>query len=110
MTATQQARIAGFRASLSQRGHSLTVNGTTSAFLALVEPVGVAEAGQFAVARETANTAHVHVLRDDLPAVPVVGDILHCAESAARYRIAEIENQPANPVVVFRDCEVTVVE
>ncbi len=109
MTATQQARLEGFRASLVQRGHSLTVNGTTSAFRALVEPVGVAEAGQYGIARETANTAHVHVVRTDLPSLPIVGDILHCTADGSRYRIAEIENQPANPVVIFRDCEVTVI-
>lgn len=107
MTATQQARLEGFRISLAERGHSLTLNGEGTAFLALVEPVVVANAGRYEVAREEANTAHVHIERETLPSIPTVGDILHDEDTGARYRITRINNQPANPVVIFEDCEVS---
>lgn len=107
MTLAQQARLEGFKVSLVQRGHSLTLNGSGTAFAALVEPVVAASGGDFTIARETANSAHVHVIRTALPSMPTVGEYLADAETGARYRITRINNQPANPVVIFEDCEVS---
>lgn len=107
MTATQQARIEGFRVSLAERGHSLTLNGSGTAFKALVEPVGSVSAPEFGISRETASEAHVHALRSDMGTLPSVGDFLHDATAGARYRVTTIRNQPANPVVVFENCEVS---
>jgi hypothetical protein len=107
MTATQQARLEGFRISLAERGHSLTLNGEGTAFLALIEPVVVAQGGRYEVAREEANHSHVHVERTSLPSIPSIGDYLYDAETGTRYRITRINNQSANPIVIFEECEVS---
>ncbi len=61
MTATQQARIAGFNASLTQRGVSLLLVGTALAFDALVEDLGPS-AEEFETGRNREMFSRVYIL------------------------------------------------
>lgn len=104
MTAAQQARTEGFLTSLSARGVSLEILPDGDEVTALVERVDP-DQGEFAVARETAAGARIHVLRTHLANLEIgVGSVLRDGVAQATYRVAAIDDNPANIAVVM-SCE-----
>lgn len=102
MTGTQQARLAGFRAQLSARGHTLILQPGGPAFPALLQPT-TNEEGEYQLAEETTVTDIANILREDLGAVAITpGNVL--AEGTARYRVVKVEDHPVDIAVKFH-CE-----
>lgn len=102
MTATQQARLAGFRAQLSARGHTLVLQPGGPGFAALLQPASN-EKGEYQLAEETSVTDIASILRQDLGATAITpGCIL--AEGSAQYRVVKVEDHPAD-IAVRLHCE-----
>ncbi len=106
MNPAQQARTAGFTASLSVRGVRVYAPpyDVLAGLLVILEPVE-SGGGEFAVARETATAVRMHVLRDHLAETTIgMGSVLRDSDAAFVYRVILVEDNPANVVVVFT-CE-----
>ncbi len=102
MTATQQARVAGFRAQLSARGHTLVLQPGGPAFAALLQPASN-ETGEYHLSEETSVTDIASILRQDLGATIITpGNIL--AEDSAQYRVVKVEDHPVD-IAVRLHCE-----
>jgi len=102
MTGTQQARLAGFRALLAVRGHTLIRQPGGPAFPALLQPA-TNEKGEYQLAEETTVTDIASILRDDLgEAVLTPGTIL--AEGPAQYRVVKVEDHPVD-IALRLHCE-----
>ena len=102
MTGTQQARLAGFRAQLSARGHSLILQPGGPAFPALLQPA-TNDKGEYQLAEETTVTDIASILREDLGATAFTpGNIL--AEGPAQYRVVKVEDHPVD-IAVKLHCE-----
>jgi len=102
VTATQQARVAGFRAQLSARGHTLVLQPGGPAFAALLQPASN-ETGEYHLSEETSVTDIASILRQDLGATIITpGNIL--AEDSAQYRVVKVEDHPVD-IAVRLHCE-----
>ena len=105
MTATQQARIEGFRLHLAERGISLRVEGDASAvFSGLVETISPMD-GERLLDRDEATAAFIHVLREDFEAVAaqVSPNCLLIVDGAdTAYRVSEISDEPQNVAIRMR--------
>ena len=102
MTATQTARLAGFRAQLSVRGHRLRLGATGPDLPALLQPA-TNDKGEYQLAEETSVTDIASILREDLGATVVApGAIL--TEGSAQYRVVRVEDHPAD-IAVKLHCE-----
>jgi hypothetical protein len=101
MTVTQEARMAGFRAQLAARGHTLHLQPDGPDLQALLQPASN-ETGEYQLAEETTVTDIAFILREDLPASIPPGSIL--AEGTAQYRVVKVEDHPVDVAVRFH-CE-----
>ncbi|MCL4181765.1 MAG: hypothetical protein KJ072_29025 [Verrucomicrobia bacterium] len=102
MTITQQSRLAGFRAQLGVRGHTLTLQPGGPAFSALLQPA-TNDKGEYQLAEETTVTDIASILRDELGTTVITpGAIL--AEGAAQYRVVKVEDHPVD-IAVKLHCE-----
>jgi hypothetical protein len=102
VTITQQSRLAGFRAQLGVRGHTLVLQPGGPAFPALLQPA-VRESAEYQLAEETTVTDFVSILRNDLgSAVITPGAIM--AEGNAQYRVVKVEDHPVD-IAVKLHCE-----
>ncbi|MCL4179163.1 MAG: hypothetical protein KJ072_15655 [Verrucomicrobia bacterium] len=102
MTVTQQARLAGFRAQLGVRGHTLILQPGGPAFPALLQPA-TNESGEYQLSEETTVTDIASILRDDMGATVITpGAIL--AEGSAQYRVVKVEDHPVD-IAVKLHCE-----
>ena len=102
MTITQQARLAGFRAQLAVRGHTLTLQPGGPAFPALLQPA-VRESGEYQLAEETTVTDIANILRDDLGATVITPGVI-LAEGSAQYRVVKVEDHPVD-IAIRCHCE-----
>ena len=104
MTPVQRARIAGFNASLIQRGVLLQLIGTDSTFNALVMK-SQPDNGEFSLSGETRDFSHVHVLRSATGIGDVqVGDAFRDAAAGSNHRVTRIEDHPTDIAIIFH-CE-----
>ncbi len=103
MTEAQQARIEGFRASLSVRG--IRLKHPQGELQALIEPVP-SELGEYAISGPDEATERLSMLRVDLASVPAVriGDSFLDESGGLTYRVTRVRDHPASVVVEF-DCE-----
>lgn len=98
MTATQSARLLGFRANLAMRGVAVTLVPDRGTFSALVEqyqgpsPTSAADSGARVLDAELRGAVRLAILREDLGAAPVsVGDTFRDSENLTDYRVTRIE-------------------
>jgi hypothetical protein len=103
VTATQQARVEGFLASLSARGVALTVLRTGQTVTALVEK-DAPDAQEFRHGEAEALGDRIHILRSQAPVGIGVGDVFEEAANGFTHRVVEVQNRPVNVAVVYR-CE-----
>jgi hypothetical protein len=98
----QTFRIAGFRAQLGVRGHTLIVQPGGPAFPALLQPA-TNDKGEYQLAEETTVTDIASILREDLGSTAIhPGAVL--AEGSAQYRVVKVEDHPVD-VAVKLHCE-----
>lgn len=101
MNPAQQARTEGFLASLAVRGVPVFLGPGQVEFCALVEPV-TPDGGEFALAREEANAARIHILRAHLGGNQIgKGAVFRTADQSTTFRVTEVEDNPVNVAVVF---------
>ena len=98
MTATQSARLLGFRVSLAMRGVAVTLIPDRGTFSALVvqyqgpSVLSAADSGARVLESESRGSCRLAILREDLGAVPVaVGDTFRDSENLTDYRVTRIE-------------------
>lgn len=102
MTVTQQARLAGFRAQLGLRGHTLILQPGGPAFPALLQPA-VTEGSDYQLSEETTVTDIASILREDVGSTPLTpGNIL--AEGTSQYRVVKVEDHPVD-IALKLHCE-----
>ena len=102
MTATQAARLAGFRAQLGVRGHRLTLQPDGPDLPALLQPASD-EKGEYQLSEETTVTDIASILREDVGALALVPGVI-LAEGPAQYRVVKVEDHPVD-VALRLHCE-----
>ena len=102
MTLARTARLAGFRAQLGVRGHTLTLQPGGPSFPALLQPA-TGDNGQYQLSEETTVTDIASILREDLGTTVITpGAIL--TEGSAQYRVVKVEDHPVDVAIQFH-CE-----
>ncbi|MCP5515672.1 MAG: hypothetical protein H7A45_00260 [Verrucomicrobiales bacterium] len=98
MSVAQQARVAGFRASLGVRGISVTLMPDRGVFAALVEhyqgpqPGTVGDSGPRVLEADTRTADRLAILHEDLGETAVeIGDVFRDADAGLDYRVVRIE-------------------
>lgn len=101
MTPAQLDRVEGFKVSLAQRGLDVRVGADGSPFKVLFEKVSPESLSYNPDSRVDSGAA-LHALRTDVLGGPIsAGTVLHGA-GTARYRVTDVDDNPANIVVVFK--------
>jgi hypothetical protein len=104
VTPVQRARIAGFNASIIQRGIFLQLLGSVSAFNALVQR-NEPDKGDFSLSDETRDFSKIHILRSATGLGDVqVGDVFRDAAGGKVHRVTRIEDHPTDVLIIFH-CE-----
>lgn len=101
MSPAQQARTEGFLVSLLWRGVPVFLQPSGQAFTALIEPVAP-DPGQFALAREEATAARIHILREHLAGtIAIKGSVFRDAGGTRSFRVTAVEDDPASVSIIF---------
>lgn len=100
MTAVQKARLAGFNASLSQRGVTVTLQPEGASVTCLVEPVDEHTRQRLQIADDRV-THIVHIGRADLDGVESGSVSVIERPDGASYRVQHFKDDPQTPAILF---------
>ena len=104
MIASQTFRIAGIRAQLGIRGHTLHLEPDGPDLPALLQPAGN-DQSEYQLSEETTVTDIVNILAEDLGATVIQpGSIL--TEGSVQYRVVKVDEHPVDVLRRFY-CEAT---